>query len=289
MVKFGIYGFILAILAVLATINGGFFVTQEGTTTLVKNFGKVVREAEPGLHLKVPYVESTVDMDTRERKSGGHMDVSTSEQMPVKSIITVNWSLKKAQGTASHMYSEYGTLDKFEDNILEPKLLESAKLAVAKFTAEEQLTKRDAVTAAVKDILIQKVSNLPINISAVQIEEFVLPADYLQSIANKQTQKNNADAEKFVLEKQNLTARQKENTAQAEANAILLTAEAEAKATELKGKAEALAIDAKAKALNNAPLIIELEKVKQWNGTVPQMVTGGNTSFLMDINQLKKQ
>lgn len=287
MAKLGIYGIIGVILLILGTINGGFFITQEGSVTLVKRLGEVNRETAPGLHFKIPYAETTVDLDTRERKSGGSMSVSTFEQMPVTAIITVNWSLDKKDNIPTQFYREYGSIYQFEQNILEPKLLESAKLAVAKFTAEEQLTKRDLVTEAVKTALLQKVQHLPITVSAVQIEEFILPADYLQSISNKQTQKNNADAEKFVLEKQNLTARQKENTAQAEANATLLTAEADAKAIELKGTAEAKAIEAKSKALKDNPLIVELTKAQNWNGSYVTTNIGSGTGVLMDIRENK--
>jgi len=270
---------------VTITIYDGFFITQEGNTSIVKSFGKADREVEPGFHFKVPFTDSVVDLDIRERKSGGGMQISTSEQMPADAVITANWSIKKGAGLG--LYKDYGSLEQFEDKVLEPKLLEAAKQGTAKFTAEEQMTKRDLVTMAIYDAFIAKVSYLPIDISAVQIEEIVFSKMYLESIANKQTQKNNADAEKFVLEKQNLTARQKENTAQADANATLMIAKAEAESIELKGRAEASAIEAKAKALQGNPLIIELTKAQNWNGSYLTTGIGQGTNVLMDIRDKK--
>ena len=263
--KLKLYGLLFVAFFAALTVVDGFFITQEGTVTIVKSMGKADREVEPGFHFKLPFVESTVDLDIRERKSGGKMQVSTSEQMPADAVITANWSIKKGAGL--NLFKDYGSLEQFEDKVLEPKLLEAAKQGTAGYTAEEQMTKRDKVTESIKQAFAQKVSYLPIDLSAVQIEDLEFPKDYLASIANKQTQKNNADAEKFVLEKQNLTARQRENTAQAEANSTLMVAKAEAESIELKGKAEAMAIEAKAKALQGNPLIIELEKVKNWNGS----------------------
>lgn len=278
-----LYGFLIVAFFAAVTIFDGFFITQEGNVTVVKSMGKADREVEPGFHFKLPFAESTVDLDIRERKSGGKMQVSTSEQMPVDAVITANWSIKKGAGI--NLYKDYGSLDQFEDKVLEPKLLEAAKQGTAGYTAEEQMTKRDKVTESIRQAFVQKVSYLPIDVSAVQVEDLKLPADYLASIANKQTQKNNADAEKFVLEKQNLTARQKENTAQAEANATLMVAKAEAESIELKGKAEASAIEAKAKALNGNPLIIELTKAQNWNGSYVTTSIGSGVQPLVDLRE----
>lgn len=283
--KIKLYGLLFVAFFATLTVFDGFFITQEGNVTVVKSMGKADREVEPGFHFKLPFAESTVDLDIRERKSGGKMQVSTSEQMPVDAVITANWSIKKGAGI--NLYKDYGSLDQFEDKVLEPKLLEAAKQGTASYTAEEQMTKRDKVTESIRQAFVQKVSYLPIDVSAVQVEDLKLPADYLASIANKQTQKNNADAEKFVLEKQNLTARQKENTAQAEANATLMVAKAEAESIELKGKAEAQAIEAKAKALQGNPLIIELEKAKNWNGSYVTTSIGAGVTPLVDLREKK--
>lgn len=283
--KLKLYGLLFVAFFATLTVFDGFFITQEGTVTVVKSMGKADREVEPGFHFKLPFVESTVDLDIRERKSGGKMQVSTSEQMPADAVITANWSIKKGAGL--NLFKDYGSLEQFEDKVLEPKLLEAAKQGTAGYTAEEQMTKRDKVTESIRQAFVQKVSYLPIDVSAVQIEDLEFPKDYLASIANKQTQKNNADAEKFVLEKQNLTARQRENTAQAEANSTLMVAKAEAESIELKGKAEAMAIEAKAKALQGNPLIIELEKVKNWNGSYVTTNIGSGATPFVDLREKK--
>lgn len=285
----GLSGSLLAVailgLVGAATVFDGFFITQEGNTSIVKSFGKADREVEPGFHFKVPFTDSVVDLDIRERKSGGPMQISTSEQMPADAIITANWSIKKGAGLG--LYKDYGSLEQFEDKVLEPKLLEAAKQGAAKYTAEEQMTKRDLVTMTIYEAFMQKVSYLPIDISAVQIEGIEFPKDYLSSIANKQTQKNNAEAEKFVLEKQNLTARQRENTAQADANAVLMIAKAQAESTELQGAAEAKAIEAKGKALSGNPLLIELTKAQTWNGSYITTSIGSGVTPIVDIREKK--
>ena len=278
-----LYALLIAIVVGLMIIYDGFFITQEGNKTVVKNLGKVDRVASAGFHFKMPFTESAVDIDVRARKIGGTMELSTSEQMPVNGFVTVNWSVNSDDKSVQDLYSQYGSLEQFERIILIPKLLDAAKEGAAKFTAEEQLVKRGEVTNAIKKAFEEKTQGLPIGGIQVQVENLSLPQAYLDSISNKQTQKNNAEAEKFVLEKQNLSARQRENTAQAEANANLMIAQAEAQAIELKGKAEAGAIEAKAKALNGNPLIIDLTKAQNWNGSYATTIIGQGATPFVDL------
>lgn len=284
-----LYALLFAGIVGLMIVYDGFFVTQEGNMTVVKTMGKADRVESAGFHFKTPFVDSVIDIDVRARKTGGAMELSTSEQMPVNGVVTVNWNVISTDKAVKDLYSQYGSLEQFERVVLLPKLLDAAKEGAAKFTAEDQLVKRGEVTNAIKKAFEDKTAGLPIGGIQIQVENLSLPQAYLDSISNKQTQKNNAEAEKFVLEKQNLSARQRENTAQAEANANLMIAQAEAQAIELKGKAEASSIREKAKALEGNQLIVALEQVKQWKGEVPTMVTGTNPNFLMTLPEYNKK
>lgn len=276
---------VLAFLGVIgtATVYDGFFITQEGYSTVVKTMGKAEKEVGPGFHFKIPFTDSIEHTDMRVRKAGGEMKVATSEQMPVLAIITANWYVKPLHAKA--LYSTYGKLEDFEKIVLNSKIFEAAKQGSGSFTAEQLITKRMEVSDAILKALRQKVSTLPIVIDSIQIDDFNLPDDYEKAIANKQTQKTNADAEQFVLEKQNLTARQKENTAQADANSILMINKAQAESIQLKGLAEAKAIEAKGSALSGNPLIIELTKAQNWNGSYATTIIGSDVKPILDVRQ----
>lgn len=284
-----LYALLFAGIVGLMIVYDGFFVTQEGNMTVVKTMGKADRVESAGFHFKTPFVDSVIDIDVRARKTGGVMELSTSEQMPVNGVVTVNWNVISTDKAVKALYSQYGSLEQFERVVLLPKLLDAAKEGAAKFTAEDQLVKRGEVTNTIKKAFEDKTAGLPIEGIQIQVENLSLPQAYLDSISNKQTQKNNAEAEKFVLEKQNLSARQRENTAQAEANANLMIAQAEAQAIELKGKAEASSIREKAKALEGNPLIIELTKAQNWNGSYATTIIGQGSTPFVDLRDTENK
>lgn len=270
----------------LITVFDGYFITQEGTVDIVTRAGKIVRQTDPGLNFKVPFIESNRSIDIKTRKNYEEMPVSTSEQMPATGKLSMNWRANK--DAVITIVSNYGSLDVFESNVLDPIFRDISKTTIAKHTAEDNTVKRDMVKSEITEGLKIAYKSLEIELQNVNIEDIRFSDTYLQSINTKQTAKNLAEAEKFELEKQGLKAQQKTNTDRAEADGRMLLAKADAESIELKGKAEALAISAKAEALKSNPLIIQLEMVKTWNGDVPKMITGEHAGILLNMGDTLK-
>ena len=277
-----IIGGLLAIFSFIVVWTS-YFVTPEGHVDIVKRFSKAEYVAEPGLNFKIPLIDTTTTIEVRTIKNTESMEASTSEQMPVDVTASMNWTVSKAQ--VLHLFKDYGSLEQFESRVIDPRFRAIVKESLAKYKAEDTIGKRDEVTTKVRDAITSSLKDLPIDISAINIENIVLPTNYLKSIETKQTEKNLADAEVFKLEKQNLEAQRAVNIAKAEAESITLKAKAEAEAITLKGQAEATAIQAKAKALDNQPLIVELTKATQWDGKLPTTSLGSNTPIIMDIRK----
>ena len=275
----------LAITALISLIIvwSSWFQTPEGHVDVVKRFGKAEYVATAGLNFKIPIVDVNDTIEIRTRKNSENMSAGTSEQMPVDVTASMNWTVNES--TVLELYKAYGSLEQFEQRVIDPRFRALTKETVAKFTAEETINKRDIVTNKLRDAITESMKDLPLTISAINIEDIQLPKKYLDSIEIKQTEKNLADAEIFKLEKQNLEAKRAVNTASAEAESIKLKATAEADAMSLKGKAEASAIEAKGKALQGNPLIIELTKAQNWNGSYVTTAIGAGSNVLTDIRQ----
>lgn len=282
----GLLGFIIAWTS--------WYITPEGHVDVVKRFSKATYIAEPGLNFKIPIIDTTSTIEVRTRKNTEEMQAATSEQMPVEVIASMNWTAKKSDVLA--LFKDYGSLEQFEQRVIDPRFRAIVKESVAKFKAEDTIGKRDIVTAKVRDALVNSIGDLPIEISAINIENIQLPLNYLKSIETKQTEKNLADAEVFKLEKQKLEALREVNLADArmqsdmkiadgKAYAIETEAKAEASKISMLGKAEAEAIEAKAKSLQGNPLIVELTKAQNWNGSYLTTGIGQGTNVLMDIRK----
>ena len=68
--------------------------------------------------------------------------------------------------------------------------------------------------------------------------------------------------------------------AKGEADARLVIAQAEAKAIQLRGEAQAAAMRAQADALARNPVLVEMKKAEQWDGTLPQQLLSSIVPFM---------
>lgn len=294
-IKKGIYGAIGIFIFML--VWGTVYTVDEGHVGIVKRFGKATMQVEPGIHSKVPFMDEVVEIEVRTRKNVETMNAATAEQMPMKAVTAVNWTVTRS--AAIDLYKQYGGLDQFEQRILDPRLRSASKAGLAEFKAEHIVQNRNDAIRRIEALLEEETRGLPIELGDVQIENLELPVKYIQSIETKQTELNLAAAEKHKLERQNLEAQREVNTANArrdatkaqadgEAYKIRAEAEAEAYAILAKGKAEAEAIKAKAQAIARNQTLVEYIRAQQWNGQMPTTVMGGDQSILWNMGAEKK-
>ena len=111
---FGTGGALLA-LTILMTL----FIVPEGHVAVVKRFGEATHQVEPGLHWKVPFVDTITEIEVRTRRAQEELASATDEQMPVRASVSVNWTVNKS--LAIDLFRQYGGLDQFENRILEPR------------------------------------------------------------------------------------------------------------------------------------------------------------------------
>ncbi len=268
------------IILVIAILNS-YFIVIEGHAGVVKRFGEAKDQESPGLHFKVPFIETVEMIEVRTRKNAEKMASSTKEQMPVTVEVSVNWTVNK--DAALDLFKRYGGLNQFEQRILDPRFRSATKDTIPQFEAEQLIQDRASAIQGIERRLSEEMAGFPVIVDNIQIENIVLPQKYINSIEIKQTEKNLAAAEEHKLERQRLEALRAVNTADAKAKGILKVAEAEAQSILLKGKAEAEAIEAKAKSLKNNPLIVKLTEAQAWDGKLPSTMMGDGVMPIMDI------
>lgn len=283
----------IALFAALA-INSSLYTVDEGYLGIVKRLGEVKGSVTPGLHFKMPVIDEIIHLEIRTKKNVETMSVATKEQMRAEATISSNWIVKK--DAVVELYKQYGSLEQFEERVLDPRLRDIAKQSISKFTAEENINTRELVTETIRTEFLEKVSGLPVVIDSIQYENIELPKIYLDSINAKQTAKNERDAEQFKLERQKLEAMRAVNTAEAEKQSAQLKAdgiaykikvesEAEAGKITVIADAEAKAMKIKAESLKANSDLIEYQKAINWNGQLPQTVMGNNPGVIMNLTK----
>ena len=283
---------LVALIFVVIIGFGSFTVVPEGHVGIKKMFGRADAQLPPGLNFKIPLIQTVETVEVRQRRNVEELTGATSEQLPIRATVSVNWTANKE--SALDLYIKYGGIPQFEERILDPKLRSVSKAAIAKFSAEDLIKNRNLAVNEIQTMMVEALADFPIVIDSPQIENIDLPPRYLEAVEAKMTAYEAAKRAEFELTKQKTEAQKAVNTAEAERDAEkaradglaykrLKEAEAEAKAIEAIGTAEAEAIRQMGTAIKNNPHIADYMRAKNWDGKLPTTMMGSDSGMLFQI------
>lgn len=231
-----------------------------GVVTLYQNVQDKYLDA--GFHFVKPFVEDVHDVDIRTKKYANTVEGSAKDLQIVNITMSINYQIKPDKVT--ELYKKVGK--DYSDIILNPALQSSLKASMAKFTAEEMITKRAEVSNTITEELNTRLEDY-FSISAVNLENIGFTDEYNKAIEAKTTNEQKAQAEKAQLEIIKVQNEQKINTA-----------EAEAKVRELQSQSVT------DKSLEQLRLEIQREMIRKWNGAFPTTMLSEDPAMLFNIN-----
>ncbi len=254
-----IVGIIIGIACVVAIFILNPFVTiGAGERGVVLNWGAFNGQIlDPGLHFRIPIAQTVIKMDVQTQK----LEIEASEAYShdlqnVKIHSVVNYNLDPKE--VGVIYQQYG-LDA-ESRILQPNLEAAVKQTVAKYSAEELLSKRGDVTSEIESAFRTAIPNTFIVTKYALVNETFSDA-YEAAIEQKQVAQQNAEKADNDLKRIKIEAEQRVAQATAEAEAIKIQAEA----IQQQGGAS----------------YVNLKAVEKWDGHLPnQMIPGGALPFV---------
>ena len=281
------------VLALLIVVSSTIYTVSEGYVGIVKRFGKAIGQVDPGIHVKIPFVDALTNIEVRQRKTVEDLQAATEDQLPIAAAVSINWTVLRS--ATIDMFRQYGTLEQFENRILNPKLRSAAKAALSRFPANKLIQERQTVVAEIMETMTAELADFPITVNSPQLENIELPARYVEAVEAKETAREDAEREKHVLEQQRLRALQQVNTAEANAESRKLEADATAYQVRVQAEAEAFRVSTEAKAeaeaielitqqLTKSPDYIRLVTAKNWNGELPATMLGANTMPLLQLD-----
>lgn len=231
-----------------------------GERGVVLNFGAVKPEVlGEGLHFRVPIQQKVVVMDVKVQKASTDASASSSDLQEVSSTVAINYHI--IPDKANTVYQTIGT--GFKERIIDPAVQEVVKAVSARYTAENLITKRSAVSDAMKSTLTERLLVYNIAVDAFSIVEFSFSKLFMDAIEAKQTAEQLALKAERDLERIKIEAEQKLTTAKAEAEALRIQrANISADLIELR-RIEA-----------------NLKAIEKWNGIMPNVTGSGAVPFI---------
>ena len=247
---------VLVIIAVIILIANSAVIVPAGHTGVVLTLGRVDENVlQEGLHFKIPFIQDVVKIDNRITKLEVDTEACSKDLQAVSTTIAINYRVE-----TSMSYSIYKNIGRdYESVLVVPAVNEVLKAITANYTAEESVTNRTLVSNGLIDGLNEKLNEIGLYVTDVNIINFDFSDAYITAIEEKQ-----------VAQQQLLKAETEKQTK-------ITNAEADAEALKIQTEAEAEANRILAESITDA--LVEYNKIQKWNGELP-MVTGGATSIL---------
>lgn len=231
-----------------------------GERGVVLNFGAVQDNVlGEGLHPRIPIMQKVVIMDVKVQKAMTDAAAASSNLQDVSSTVAINYHI--IPDKANMVYQSIGA--QFKERIIDPAVQEVVKAVTAMYTAEELITKRRAVSDAMRTTLTERLLAYNIAVDAFSIVGFSFSKLFMEAIEAKQTAEQLALKAQQDLQRVKIEAEQRITAARAEAESLRLQRE-----SITKDLIELRRIEASLKA------------IEKWNGIMPQVTGSGAVPFI---------
>jgi prohibitin 2 len=273
--KLKILAAIITFVVIIVFMFESVVVVQAGHRGVVLYVGAVEnRVLGEGIHFIVPFAEQVIQMEVRTLKFQADATAASNDLQEVQTTIALNYHISPSQ--ANIIYQQLGA--DYTDRIIAPTIQESVKASVAKFNAEELITKRATAKALIAQTIGDTLSARNIVVETVFITDFA----FSQAFAN-QIESKVVAFQKFLTEQNNLKA------VQVVANQTVVQAQAAARANVAKANGESQAIKIITVQLKQSPAYLQWLSVNRWNGQMPYALgSGASPLFQLPVARLQQ-
>jgi regulator of protease activity HflC (stomatin/prohibitin superfamily) len=156
----------------------------------------------------------------------------------------------------------------YADRVISPTIQESVKASVAKFNAEELITKRETAKSVIADAIRSTLASNNVQVQNVFITDFKFSAAFSTQIEQKVVA-----FQKFLTEQNNLRA------IEVVANQTVAQAEGQARANAARASGESEAINIITQQLRESPEYLQWQAITKWNGQMPYALGSSGVPF----------
>lgn len=259
----GIVGFFIVVLAF------GFvtscYTVNTGEVAIVSTFGKVTRIDTEGLNFKIPFAQSKVFMETREKtyifgktdEMDTTMEVSTKDMQSIKIELTVQASISDPE----KLYKAFRNAH--ERRFIRPRAKEVVQATIAKYTIEEFVSKRAEISQIINNDIADDFAEYGLIVNNVSIINHDFSDEYERAIEQKKVaeqavQRAKSEQEKILIEFGNKVK----------------IAEFELKEREIRAKANAI------ESQSLTPQLLQKMAIEKWDGHLPKVQGESGNVFI---------
>jgi len=272
----GVAAFVFALIIVL----NSFVIVQAGNVKVLTQFGRTTGVSYyPGIHVKIPFVQNTVNYSTRqvtyetsdesESSKANYtdfaIDTTSLDGQQIQLKFTIRFSIDGKQ--AEWILNNIGTMNDLVEKVVKAEARSYGRNIPKRYTAaqlysEQVFVVQDEISNTLRPIFER---------NGILLDEFLLrkidfTEEYFNVLEDKQIAEERIVVEKNILEQEKIKKEQ-----------VIIQAEAEAKEIEIRGEA-----------LKENPEIIQLEFIQKLSPNIAWgIIPGEGVIPILDIANLQ--
>lgn len=269
-----VFGILLATIVLLGL--NSFVIINPGEAGVISILGKAKDGALlEGIHIKPPFI-SVIDVyDLTVQKFEVPAESSTKDLQNLSARFAINFRLDPIQ--VVQVRRKQGSLENIVSKIIAPQTQEAFKIAAARRTVEEAITKRSELKEDFDNALGDRLEKYGIIVLDTSVVDLAFSPEFARAVEEKQIAEQRAQRAVYI-------AREAEQQAQADINRA-------------KGRAEAQRLLAETLKAQGGQLVLQKEAIEAWKSGGAQMpnvlVMGegsqGSIPFIFNLGNLSNQ
>jgi prohibitin 2 len=261
--KIKIAAAVITIIVIIVILAESIVIVEAGHRGVVLYLGAVEnRVLGEGVHFIAPFLEQVVPMEVRTQKFQAEASAASNDLQEVQTVIALNYRIDPTE--ANKIYQILGV--NYADRVISPTIQESVKASVAKFNAEELITKRETAKSVIANAIRSTLAANDIQTQNVFITDFKFSDAFATQIEQKVVA-----FQKYLTELNNL------RSVSVVANQSVAQAEGQARATAARATGESQAIKIITSQLRESPEYLQWQAISKWNGQMPYAL--GSSGF----------
>ncbi|HIK12589.1 MAG TPA: prohibitin family protein [Oscillatoriaceae cyanobacterium M33_DOE_052] len=254
--------FVVMFLLAFWLLASCFVIIGPGQRGVLMRFGRIEDQIlGEGIHVIIPLVNTVEKISVRVQNQEISAEASSKDLQEVYTDVALNWHIMPSE--VNLIFQRVGAAPAIVQRIINPAVEEVLKAVMAKYTAEEIITKRGEVKAGVDDHLKSRLANYHIALDDISLVHVRFSQRFSDAVEAKQIAEQEAKRAEFIAQK--------------------AAKEAEAKVNLAKGEAEAQRL------LRDSltPELLTKQAIEKWNGELP-VIVGSDAKQVLNLTDIIK-
>ncbi|MGV2389907.1 MAG UNVERIFIED_CONTAM: prohibitin family protein [Microcystis novacekii LVE1205-3] len=189
---------IFFLLLILAIIFNPFVIVNAGERGVLMVFGQVQEKIlNEGIHGIIPVVNTVKKLSVRIQKQQIAAEASSKDLQEVFTDVALNWHILASE--VNNIFQQIGDEAAVIEQVIDPAVEEILKEVMAKYTAEELITKREEVKGEVDHRLTARLRDYHIGVDDVSLVHVNFSDRFTEAVEAKQIAEQEAKKAGFMV------------------------------------------------------------------------------------------